>query len=76
MSKKNFILNNLNYLNMKKRKLEENLNKQEWKELLKIFSSIFSFKQIKQYKKRVNNIINLHMIDTFKVVSDKKMKKY
>ena len=36
---------------------------------------MFSFKQIKQHKKRVNYTINKHTIDRFKVVADKDMRK-
>ena len=36
---------------------------------------MFSFKQIKQQKKRVNYTINIHTIDRFKFVADKDMRK-
>jgi len=36
---------------------------------------MFSFKQIKQHKKRVNYTINKHTIDRFKIVADKDMRK-
>ena len=35
----------------------------------------FSFKQIKQHKLRVNYTINKHIIDRFKVIADKNMRK-
>ena len=36
---------------------------------------MFSFKQIKQHKKRVNYTINKHTIDRFKRIADKDMRK-
>ena len=36
---------------------------------------MFSFKQIKQHKKRVNYTINKHTINKFKVVAYKDMRK-
>ena len=36
---------------------------------------MFSFKQIKQQKKRVNYTINKHTIDRYKIVADKDMRK-
>jgi hypothetical protein len=36
---------------------------------------MFSFKQIKQHKKRVNYNINKHTIDRFKIVAYKDMRK-
>ena len=36
---------------------------------------MFSFKQIKKHKKRVNYTINKNIIDRFKVVTDKDMRK-
>ena len=36
---------------------------------------MFSFKQIKQHKKKVNYTINKHTVDRFKIVTDKDMRK-
>ena len=36
---------------------------------------MFSFKQIKQHKKKVNYTINKHTVDRFKIVTDKDKRK-